>query len=115
MQDALPALEARRLELSAVLSNRDGLAMNDTVADALEHVEDLQLRELASELLRMADREMVEVQAAIQRVKDGTYGVCEECGDPISAARLKAKMYALMCRDCQEELEMFGRGDSLAA
>lgn len=115
MQDALPALESRRAELSAVLANRDGLVANDTVADALEHVEDLQRRELASELLRMADRELVEVQAAIQRAKAGTYGVCEECGEPISAARRIAKPYAVLCRGCQEELEMFGGRDALAA
>jgi RNA polymerase-binding transcription factor DksA len=115
MHDAMNALNSRLAELSATLANRDGLACNDTVADALEHVQDLQCREMASDLLRMADRELVEVLAAIQRVKDGTYGVCEECGDQISAARLRAKQYALLCVGCQEELEMFGRGDSLAA
>jgi RNA polymerase-binding transcription factor DksA len=115
MHDAMNALYRRLAELSAVLANRGGLAVNDTVADALERVEDLQHRELASDLLRMADRELIEVQAAIQRVKDGTYGVCEECGDQISAARLRAKQYATLCTGCQEELEMFGRGDSLAA
>jgi DnaK suppressor protein len=104
MHDAMNALYRRLAELSAVLANRGGLAVNDTVADALE-----------SDLLRMADRELVEVQAAIQRVKDGKYGVCEECGDPISAARLRAKQYATLCTGCQEEVELFGRGDSLAA
>ncbi len=38
----------------------------------------------------MADRELIEVRAAIQRVKDGSYGVCVDCEDQISAGRLRA-------------------------
>lgn len=105
MHAALPALEARLRDLDAQMANRDELATYDG-GDALERTEAMVRRELRSDVIRMADRERIEVMAAIQRVKDGTYGVCEECGEEISAARLRARLCATLCRNCQEEAEL---------
>ena len=41
-----------------------------------------------------------DVDAAIGRVKGGTYGRCERCGNPISEARLEAMPTARRCLDC---------------
>ncbi len=46
-----------------------------------------------------------DVEAAIQRVEAGTYGVCRPCGRKIPAARLKAVAWARYCIDCQEQVE----------
>jgi RNA polymerase-binding protein DksA len=43
------------------------------------------------------------IRAAIQRLENGSYGVCVECGEPIAEARLKALPVALLCIDCAEE------------
>jgi DnaK suppressor protein len=108
MHEPLLALESRLAELTTALANREGLAASDTVADLLERTEDVQRRELTSDLIRMRDRERVEVLAAIQRVKDGTYGECEECGDQISAGRLRVLPCARLCITCQESAEKSG-------
>ena len=42
---------------------------------------------------------------ALERLAQGTYGVCEECERPIEAARLAAMPEATVCRECQERLE----------
>ena len=42
---------------------------------------------------------------ALERLARGQYGVCEECGRPIEAARLAAMPEATVCRDCQEQRE----------
>jgi DnaK suppressor protein len=105
----LDALEARQRELSATLANREELAVSATVADALERVEDMQHRELHSDLLRMADRELLEVQAAIVRAKAGTYGECEDCGGEIGARRLAVRPYSVLCVTCAEARESCGR------
>ena len=42
---------------------------------------------------------------ALERVAAGTYGVCEECGRPIGAARLAALPEVAVCRECQEQRE----------
>lgn len=44
------------------------------------------------------------IDAALARLKRGEYGVCEECGDAISARRLKAVPWARYCLECQENL-----------
>ena len=43
-----------------------------------------------------------EVEEALMRVKEGTYGVCQECDEPISAKRLQALPWAKFCVRCQE-------------
>lgn len=66
--------------------------------------------------LRIRDRErrlIRKIQAALTRIDDGTYGVCEECGEEISVARLKARPVTRLCINCkakQEEDEHL-RGD----
>jgi RNA polymerase-binding transcription factor len=50
-------------------------------------------------------REMEEIQAALARLDAGTYGLCETCGETISAARLMAMPMARRCVACQERLE----------
>lgn len=45
-----------------------------------------------------------EVDAAIARMNDGTYGRCESCGVEIPAERLDARPVARLCMDCQRRL-----------
>lgn len=66
--------------------------------------------------LRLRDRErrlIHKIQAALKRIEDGTYGICEECGEDISLARLRARPVTRLCINCkarQEEDEHL-RGD----
>ncbi|HVF52782.1 MAG TPA: TraR/DksA C4-type zinc finger protein [Actinomycetota bacterium] len=51
-------------------------------------------------------RDIVEqISRALERIEEGTYGICERCGQPIDAARLKALPYAGMCLDCKRREE----------
>jgi len=66
--------------------------------------------------LRLRDRErklIKKIQEAQQRLEDGTYGICEECGDEISVPRLKARPVTTLCIACKsrEEEEERMRGD----
>lgn len=45
-----------------------------------------------------------EVQAALRRMEQGTYGVCYECEEPISGKRLDAVPWAKYCVSCQERI-----------
>src|SRR4051794_3367194 len=45
-----------------------------------------------------------EVEAALRRIEQGTYGVCHECEEPISTKRLDAVPWAKYCVTCQEEV-----------
>ncbi|HEY3331100.1 MAG TPA: TraR/DksA C4-type zinc finger protein [Capsulimonadaceae bacterium] len=44
---------------------------------------------------------------ALEKVSEGTYGVCDNCKKPIPPARLEALPYAVLGIDCQEQLERF--------
>ena len=46
-----------------------------------------------------------QIEAALERVEDGTYGLCEECGTKIPKQRLEAIPYASMCVKCASQLE----------
>lgn len=62
-------------------------------------------REL-SLLLGHRDREkLAQIEEALGRITDGTYGICEECGGKIGAERMKVMPFARLCIDCKAELE----------
>ena len=45
------------------------------------------------------------VEAALKRLDDGTFGICEVCEKPISSKRLEAVPYATLCIQCQSDQE----------
>lgn len=58
--------------------------------------------------LRLRERErylLKKIDAALARLEDGSYGVCQECGEDISPNRLLARPMATMCIKCKEEQE----------
>jgi RNA polymerase-binding protein DksA len=63
------------------------------------------MRELDGGLEENAERLLSEINAALQRVEDGTYGTCVVCGKPIGDERLEAVPYATLCIDDKRKLE----------
>ena len=60
-------------------------------------------------LLRIRDRErklIGKIQEALGRIDDGTFGICEECGEDISEERLKARPVTTLCIDCKTKAEV---------
>jgi DnaK suppressor protein len=60
-------------------------------------------------ILRIRDRErklIVKIEEALQRLEEGTFGVCEECGEKIGAARLKARPVTTLCIECKSAQEV---------
>lgn len=58
--------------------------------------------------LLMGDRErkkLLLIDEALQRIKNGEYGVCEECGEEIPFERLKVMPFTKVCVECQERIE----------
>ena len=58
-------------------------------------------RELDYSLEENAERVLHEIDAALRRIEDGTFGRCERCGQAISEERLEAKPYATKCIECK--------------
>jgi DnaK suppressor protein len=58
--------------------------------------------------LRIRDRErklINKIKDALDRIENGEFGVCEECGDEISEARLKVRPVTTLCINCKMEAE----------
>ena len=84
---------------------------SDVVDAALDTAQD----EISSQLAEVESRELASIENALDRMRQGKYGQCESCGDPIPLARLNALPYATLCIDCQREAEKLGdagRNDS---
>ena len=50
-------------------------------------------------------KELQEIEEALKKIENGTYGICEMCGEPIRKLRLKVKPYAKYCIVCREIIE----------
>lgn len=93
--------EALRGSGSGSLSNMP-LHMADVGSDTYEQEFTLQLAASEREVVR-------EIDEALQRIADGTYGVCEETGVPIREARLEAKPWARYSIEVAREHERRGK------
>jgi DnaK suppressor protein len=75
--------------------------LDDGDLSVVDLSEDISLKQLSTH------REMlIKIDAALRKLEDDTYGICEECGDEISEDRLKILPFAIYCRDCQEKKEL---------
>lgn len=66
-------------------------------------------RELQLAVKEILDIEREQIRVAMARRKAGTYGICEECGQPIDPERLKVRPHATLCITCQRERERLER------
>jgi DnaK suppressor protein len=58
--------------------------------------------------LRIRDRErklIGKIKDALERIDNGTYGICEDCGEDISEKRLRARPVTTLCIDCKKKQE----------
>jgi DnaK suppressor protein len=62
-------------------------------------------RELGYTLEENSEHVLAEIDAALKRIEDGTYGICSNCGKEIPEERLEALPWATLCIDCQRERE----------
>lgn len=101
-----------RAELTAKLNAQENPALLG-LRNRMEETDDWAVADLetaldVAEVSRDAG-ELAEVEAALARVADGTYGACVECGEPIPHARLVASPSAPRCIACQQRLEAGAR------
>ncbi len=62
-------------------------------------------QEISRRQLISCTQKLKRIAAALERLNDSSYGICEECGLPISEKRLQVMPFATYCLECQEALE----------
>jgi DnaK suppressor protein len=100
-------LEERRSEIHDKLrAIREEIpSYQDEVRDTEEQSVTDFAQEMDFALMEMKAQTLIRIDEALQRVDQGTYGTCDECGQDIAEARLKAVPFALLCLECQEREE----------
>jgi RNA polymerase-binding protein DksA len=76
--------------------------VDNHLADIATHTYD---RELDSTLEESEEVHLAHVHAALKRMEEGTYGICENCGKPIGKERLEAMPWVTLCIDCKRLAE----------
>ena len=97
-RDALRKALAGDLSMLKELREQFG---GDVVDAALDTAQD----EISSQLAEVESRELANIEKALTRMREGTYGVCESCNNKIPMARLNALPYATHCIECQRAAE----------
>jgi DnaK suppressor protein len=75
------------------------------LGDEADAARDASETELALSVAEIRSSEVVEIEDALHRIVDGTYGACDMCGETIPAARLRAAPSARLCLPCQKKSE----------
>lgn len=91
-------LESLRRQFGAVVAAAEGSNADDE-HDPEGSTIAYERSQLAA-LIEQAQRDLVEITAAEERLADGTYGVCARCGHSIPVGRLEARPIARTCVDC---------------
>lgn len=108
----------RRAELVGDVVSMEQEALRGTGDGDLSHVPmhmadqgtDNYEREFTLQLAASERQLLAEIEAALQRITDGTYGICEETGQPISKARLEAKPWARFTIEVARERDRRAQG-----
>ena len=114
LEEVRTQLEAERERLRAAIDAVDhksslteetgdlSIGQDDHIADSASET---YMRELDEGLEENAEHLLDEIDAALVRIADGSYGLCTACGRPISEERLEAVPYATLCIDDKRALE----------
>src|SRR6185295_6014621 len=90
-------------ELDSLRTFRNSTSGGDSADVAFESGSD----EMASHLAEIDARELTQIDRALSRLKQGTYGLCEACQGKIPIGRLNALPYTTLCIECQREMEQY--------
>lgn len=93
-------LEDRFRELDARIHRIDAELVEQVSANFSEQALEREGDQVLEDLGEHGVREMRMIEAALQRIDKGVYGICVDCGDPISEERLDALPHTPRCRDC---------------
>ncbi len=80
---------------------KDAATLDDVDRATIASQESIRYAEAARD-----NRELAEVDVALERLKAGKYGVCADCGQQIPIARLRAYPAAIRCSHCQDAYEL---------
>ncbi len=99
LMEELEAMEEHTPEVEEQVGMDIGGGYDEDLADVASSTFE---REKGLALESSVQAMLTQVEEALDRIEEGTYGICQRCGDPIDAARLRVLPYATLCIRCKE-------------
>ena len=99
-EDIAKALKARLSELTVRVAGIDSELRKPLSADSEERATDLENQDALEGIENSEIQEIQQIEEALRRIAEGTYGVCIRCGADIDPKRLKALPTATTCILC---------------
>src|SRR3972149_1635517 len=84
----------------------ESLMVPNDIGDKADQAGDERNREVSLLLTGRIKASLMAIEEALEKMEEGTYGICEECEDEIPPGRLKVMPLAKLCLMCQSRLEM---------
>jgi RNA polymerase-binding transcription factor len=97
-------LTIRQTELADGRTNREAIAI-ETTADELDRIQQAQERDFAMGAIDREALRLREIRAALERIGNGSFGICLNCEEEIAPKRLAAVPWTALCIVCQEAAE----------
>jgi DnaK suppressor protein len=100
-------LEERRRELLGHAEDTV-LDMTDTKDNFPDPTDRASVESDRNFILRLRDRErklIVKINEALERIEDGSFGICDDCGEEIGVKRLEARPVTTQCIECKTKAE----------
>src|SRR5262249_39906969 len=110
--ELLLLLKAKESALHDLLRNRDGITVERS-PDPSDEAQFALDRELTIRTLDRDSALLADIRFALQRVDDGSYGLCDCCDNYISEKRLIAIPWAKYCIACQESIDHTYEGEEI--
>jgi DnaK suppressor protein len=115
-REALLRLHKSLMSRMTELRKRLGIELADlrkyhggeSIGDSADLAFDSGSEEISSQLAELEARELSQIERALSRMRQGSYGICEGCQCKIPVARLNALPYTTLCVVCQREVEAYG-------
>ena len=100
----------RRMDGSVALEEMPGvIGDNSPFADEVDEIQANEGREIGFATRTLLVERVHKLRTALDHLRDGDYGTCVECGEPIAPARLRAMPEVETCVRCQDRIERYGR------
>ncbi len=103
------ALIEERSQAEAELSRLREYMQDEVDIDPEEGDTAVSEREKNTALISVLERKVADIDAALQSMEKGEYGICTRCNEPIEPERLEFKPDATFCVSCQREIERLSR------
>ena len=95
-----------KLSEDIIAQKQDNTHMfSEKLPDVIDQSVDDSAKSLNNRFISRKKLYLKKIENALSKIKDGTYGVCENCGDDIDFKRLEARPVATLCIFCKQEKE----------